>query len=379
MSDHGVALLTGKRLVEWLQVPKNVAALPRFLQKQLQLGFQISSDLSAADLASTIDGCLTRSRAWVDAYERFMREASVEEYVPEPATLVQLALAEARYAESLWNRDYAGAAEHLQRTLEDAGNFSVSTVCWHKLWLAFALECAGDAETARALYQQAHGGQRNIPPFRTEAPSAATASLPAQAVSASRQFELSGDGRVRVPRSLDRDLLYLDGTGTPRQSEEALRCLGQYLGLQATRPDNEHGTGPDVLWLCPDTTAICVDAKTDKEAGGVYRKDELGQLADHVQWVRDNVETEEIIPGFVGPEVPASDSANPQEGVKIASLAKFHAIGETLKAAYRDVAAASHPLTIGQAVSEEFAKRDLLWPQLQQSVNFVELRELHKP
>lgn len=379
MSDHGVALLTGKRLIEWLQVPKNVAALPRFLQKQLQLGAQMSSDLSVADLPAAIDGCLTRSRAWVDAYERFMREASVEEYVPEPETLVQLALAEARYAESLWNRDYAAAAGHLQKTLEEAGNFSLSTVCWHKLWLAFALECAGDTEIARALYQQAHGGQRNIPPFRTEAPSAATAGLPAQAVSASRQFELSGDGRVRVPRSLDRDLMYLDGTGTPRQSEEALRCLGQYLGLQATRPDNEHGTGPDVLWLFPDKTAICVDAKTDKEAGGVYRKDELGQLADHVQWVRENTEAEQIIPGFVGPEIAASDSANPQQGVKIASLAKFHAIGETLKAAYRDIATSSLPLTVGQVVNEEFAKRGLLWPQLQQSIRFVELREMRTP
>jgi hypothetical protein len=155
-----------------------------------------------------------------------------------------------------------------------------------------------------------------------------------------------------------------------------LRCLGQYLGLQATRPDNEHGTGPDVLWLCSDKTAICVDAKTDKEAGGVYRKDELGQLADHVQWVRNNADAERIVSGFIGPEVTASDSANPQEGVKVVSLAKFHSIGETLKAAYRDIAAASLPLTVGQMVSEEFEKRGLLWPQLEQAVNFIELREL---
>ena len=34
---HGVAIITGRGLVEWLQVPENLAALPRFLQKQLQL------------------------------------------------------------------------------------------------------------------------------------------------------------------------------------------------------------------------------------------------------------------------------------------------------------------------------------------------------
>jgi hypothetical protein len=106
--------------------------------------------------------------------------------------------------------------------------------------------------------------------------------LPAQALAAAQQFEVTPDGRIRVPRTFERDLLHLNGTGTTRQTEESLRCLGQYLGFEATRPDNEHSTGPDVLWLFPDNSAFCVDAKTDKAATSVYRKEEVGQLADHV-------------------------------------------------------------------------------------------------
>ena len=238
------------------------------------------------------------------------------------------------------------------------------------------MELAGDKETAQALYQQAHAGQRNIPPFQSETISTAARQLPAQSLAASRQFELTRDGRIRIPRTFERELLHLDGSGTPRQTEEALRYLAQYLGLNATRPDNEHGTGPDVLWIFPDNSALCVDVKADKAMTSVYRKEELGQLADHVQWVRNNTDVESITPGFIGPEVPASDSANPAAGVKVAALASFHAIGETLKTAYRDIAVNSMPLTLAQVVTDEFAKRGLLWPQLEVSLKLLELRDL---
>ena len=376
MSDHGVAVLTGKRLIEWLQVPKNLASLPKFLQKQLELGFQMSKDMAVTDVPSSIQDCLGRQKNWVAAYEHFIRDAAHEDALPEPATVADLALAETKYAEEMWHRNFAKAAAHLQKTLEAAGNFSVSTVCWHKLWLGYALECSGDIETAHALYQQAHAGQRNIPAYKSESSSAPDTRLPAQVIAAGRLFELTGDGRVVVPRSLERDLLYLDGSGTPKQTEEALRCLGQYLGFPSTRPDNEHGTGPDVLWIFPDKTGFCVDAKTDKAATSVYRKEEFGQLSDHIQWVRDNTEVQKMISGFVGPELPVSDSANPPEGVKLSTLARFHAIGETLKVAYRDIAAGSLPLTVSQTVAEEFEKRGLLWPGLIKSFGLIETRTL---
>ena len=376
MSDHGVAVLTGKRLVEWLQVPKNLASLPRFLQKQLELGFQMSKEMAVADVPASMQGCIGRERNWIDAYEHFIREAAHEESLPEPATVAELALAETKYAEEMWKRDFPKAASHLQKTLEAAGNFSVSTVCWHKLWLGYALECSGDVETAHALYKQAHAGQLNIPAFKGQSDSPVEPGLPRQAIAAGRQFELTGDGRVVVPRSLERDLLYLNGTGTTNQTEEALRCLGQYLGFLSTRPDNEHDTGPDNLWIFPDTTALCVDAKTDKAQSSVYRKEEFGQLSDHVQWVRDNTEVDNMIAGFVGPELPVSESANPPEGVKLSPLSRFHAIGETLKAAYRDIAASALPLTVGQVVAAEFEKRGLLWPALMDSLGLVEMREL---
>ena len=376
MSDHGVALLTGKRLIEWLQIPKNLGALPKFLQKQLALGFQMSENMLPADAPASIQGCLDRNRAWVEAYEQFIREYANDDTLPTTVAVADLALAETKYAEEMWNRNYIQAASHLQRTLEIAGNISVNTVCWHKLWLGYSLECAGDIETSHALYQQAHAGQRNIPAFKGQGDLSGEAQLPLQAAEAGRQFEHAGDGRVVSPRSIEHDLIYLNGAGTTNQTEEALRSLGQYLGFESSRPDNEFGTGPDVLWVCPDKTALCVEAKTGKKSALVYKKDDFGQLADHAQWVQNNTEAKVIIPIIVGPELPVSASANPAEGVKLATLERFHAVGETLKAAYRDIAANALPLTVGRVAAGEFEKRGLLLPELLRQLNLIEMRDI---
>ncbi len=156
MSDHGVVLLTGRRLVEWLQVPKNVASLPRFLQKQLQLGFQMSANVTPENVPSMVESCLSRSPEWISAYERFIRDAAPEAETPEPEKLADIALSETKYAQHLWNRDYSGAASQLQKTLDDAEVLSTNTACWHKLWIGYAIECSGDKENAGSLYRQAH-------------------------------------------------------------------------------------------------------------------------------------------------------------------------------------------------------------------------------
>lgn len=376
MSDHGVALVTGEQLVKWLLIPKNISSLPAFLQKQLQLGFQMSGQMANTVVASTISRCLNRDDGWVSAYEDFMKNAAPETAAANSDSAAKLALAEARYAKDMWNRDYEKAAERLRRTLEAATEFSSGLAAWHKLWLGYALENLGDADTARALYQQAHATQRNIPRPVEEISSDAHTETAEQIVRAARLFEVTRDARVHVPRRLAPDLQYLNGTGTSNQAEEAIRCLGQYLGFEATRPDHEHGTGPDVLWLVASGGALCMDAKTNKEESSVYRKEEIGQLADHVQWVRDNTDVADPVPALVGPKVGVSGTANPADDMVLVTLDSLFRVGEMLKAVYRDVAGQALPINLVSVTATEFTKRGLAWPDLRDLLKPIELKSL---
>ena len=81
----------------------------------------------------------------------------------------------------------------------------------------------------------------------------------------------------------------IPGRFTTGQQEEATRAIGELLGLLATRPDNDVGTGPDVLWIEESTsTCIAFELKTGKDDPATYWKKDIAQGHDHLSWMTAN-------------------------------------------------------------------------------------------
>ena len=382
MSDHGVVVLTGQHLVDWIRLPRNRSLLPRFLQRQIELGEKLSGyPENPKALISAADACLSRDQKWVKFYNDNMREDSPK---PDPAgadveKLKAVALAEAMFGEALWNREFQSSALILQKALDDAFDLSQSTGAWLTLWLGFALEMTGDKEGAREQYVKAHGNQRNLPrPIPEHA--SGIASVPEQVLNVQQQMWVGHPrpSAVEIPKTLIKDLTALNGSGSVPQTEEALRCLGQYLGLESTRPDKEVGKGPDVLWLGENGCAVCMEAKTDKQSASPYSKEYVGQLHNHGQWVKDNYEVSEVIPVFVGPRLPASEEASPSPDMRVVELRQFEQLGERLVSALRDVAVAAMPLSLSHDLHEGMKNRGLMYPEVMLSLGMSVLQELSR-
>ena len=366
MSDHGVVLLTGKGLVEWLLVPRNRALLPRFLQKQMEIGEHLSKEASdTGNLKTIASACMARDLGWVQAYTNNMRDLPSDSASTGQDKALDIALAEARFGRALWNRDYMGAAVALNAVIEDAFEFSQFSGAWLSLWLGYGLEMTDDHENASYFYRKACANQSNMPRPRSLTASTGT-SVPAQVTRISEQMRIghSDSLLVQPPKTLVQDLTPLNGNGSSAQVEEAIRCLGQYLGLKSTRPDKEYGTGPDVLWMSDEGQAACIEVKTDKQSTSSYRKEEVGQLHNHIQWVRDNHEVSQIVPTFVGPLLPPSKEASPSPDMKIIELGQFHELGQRLIAALQDVAQSALPLGLEHDLREAMRNRNLMYPEV---------------
>ncbi len=180
---------------------------------------------------------------------------------------------------------------------------------------------------------------------------------------------------MRVPPRIQQDLVHLDGSGSVPQTEEALRCLGQYLGLESTRPDKEHDTGPDVLWIGDDGFALVMEVKTDKGQSSTYKKGDLGQLRDHVQWVVDRFQPSGVAQVFVGPSVSASESSNPSQEMLVITLDQFDNVGRRLIGTLQDVAEKALPLKLIEELDEKMKSRRLLWPDVFDSLDKSRLIE----
>ncbi len=362
MSDHGVVIVLGREYVRWLLTLKNQAYLPPFVQKQIKLGFDISEKFSSPDdIKSTADSCLTRDHGWINAYQQFMEECETESVDQSDEILCTLARVENKFIEKYWNRDYQSAIKLLENILTDAFNYSPGISSWYELWIGCCFELLDDRDSASVHYKKANGATKNIPRYVDDRADLTANPVSSQVLNISNEFLINKNSLVSTPKNISSDLAFLNEGGTVSQTEEALRHLGQYLGLDSTRPDKEHGTGPDVLWLC-DGVALVLEAKTDKKTE--YKKDNVGQLSDHMQWVDSNHEGYKKIPVFVGPLIGSTEKANPSEEVLVIELSEFKKLGEKLIAVYEDIVKRAIPITLNKDVETVLKERLLTWPEL---------------
>ena len=107
--------------------------------------------------------------------------------------------------------------------------------------------------------------------------------------------------------------LALIDTGTPNQAEAGVRQLGELLGFKAIRPDNDEGTGPDVLWLDEvQSRMVGFELKTDKNDPASYFKKDINQGHDHLEWMEQTF-GDYISLGlvYIGPDGSVDAKANP--------------------------------------------------------------------
>jgi tetratricopeptide (TPR) repeat protein len=378
MSDHGVVVLTGKHLKEWLLNPKNQAALPQFLKRQLELGINISESAdSLSDIVDVASQCLERDSNWIGYYQREMESTLNADNATPDEDASYIAQVEVNFGHSLWLRDYVAAAKYLEEALDRTFDISSNTGAWHVLWLGYCYELMGNIDEAHESYRRAHSVANKIPPLYVQGLSTSDQQFPSQVLEVATYLHQGGaQMRREIPKRFDLDLAALEGKGSSTQTEEALRSLGQYLGLTASRPDNEFGTGPDVVWKTPDAPVLSLEAKTEKQAGSVYRKKEVGQLRDHAQWVRDKLGSAEIFSAFVGPIIPASSDTNPDPDIMVIELAEFKALAERLRAALEDICKQALPTTLPHVVLDVFQQRNLLWPDLYTHIQKHVLRDI---
>ena len=112
MTDHGVVILTGNQLIEWLQIPRNRSLLPIFLQKQIELGEAIS--YQATDLTGLHDdkgSCLSGKPSWKKFYSNYMNNLAATNNSDDHKEALEIAMAEAKFSAALWDRDFVRASK----------------------------------------------------------------------------------------------------------------------------------------------------------------------------------------------------------------------------------------------------------------------------
>lgn len=378
-NDFGVVYITGRRLKDWLLNPTNQEQLPPFLKRQLRIGISVSEQATSIDdlVIKAASDCLNREQGWLDFYGKEMKKDNGCNHADDNDVL-GIALIEMEFAQHFWKRDYSRAAAVLDNSIDSTLAKSRNTGAWHLLWLGYCFELLGEKDRAKEVYNRAHGCSENIPAVGRDFTALVSKNYSPQVVRVANRMKMGGT--IGLPRSFNQGFVALSGSGSANETEEALRYLGEHLGLESMRPEKERGTGPDVLWWLPGNVALCMEVKTgkNKREGAHYTKRDLGQLRDHIQWVKNETDATEVLPVFIGPLVQPSTSVNLEGNERVISLSEFHRLAKTLTAILSDVSRMSTVVELKRGISERFTGRKLMWPELLDSLPFRNLSELRQ-
>jgi tetratricopeptide (TPR) repeat protein len=375
MADHGVVFLSGQHLLDWLRVPANLLALPGFLRRQIELGFELSEQLESRQLADVAQRCLQRDPEWLGFYAQQLGLTTNETGEINPA-LAEAAAVEAAFGLHLWHREYEAACSELYRGRDKFFDVGTGLGAWYRLWEGYLHEFLGHPDEALALYEQARAADKTIPSATSlvpgEAPQPSEDSLQLDQVARNIRSD------SKLLRLLDQDTAALESGASVPQTEEAVRRLGMHLGLNSSRPDKDQGTGPDVLWHLDGRAAWAMELKTGKEEAVTYSKKNVMQAVDHVQWVLDNHDVATVTPMLVGPRRPPDARANPPENLVVVEVAALREIRDRLRAAIVNIGAHMLPVTVRAEVQKQLKSHGLLWSQLSAAAPGVALRTLHR-
>ena len=324
-NDYGAFLLQGETLSKWIARDRNVALLPPLLQQQILIGREVQTEFDLKrgnDVIELVDRVLGRDEGWLDYYRREVKQPELDQEQLERVqqaepVMVAAALAEAKYAAAMWSGDAATARRELEQTVDKIATDDAKLSGWHLVWLGAAYDLDGDKETACRAYAVAmrrlNRAMKLPRPARVDAREVEGDKLNEFGRSLSNLLGYQEGAKFEAERSRLAKTLAFINTGTPNQAEAGVRQLGELLGFKAVRPDNDEGTGPDVMWLDEAQSAmIGFELKTDKVSPATYNKKDIGQGHDHLEWMDQTYDGHRSLGLlYVGPDGSVSAHANP--------------------------------------------------------------------
>lgn len=366
-TDHGAVLIANHDLERWLVDPQNLKYMPSLLQQQIKLGIELRQmvEQGRTTFEDLLGAVLAGRKDWDKLYSENVGSFETHDHNPEPEWFVRLVARERVAFAKLWNGNHPEAASEYASIADESEPHDSRLAAWYRHWEGLAHSLAGDAAAATRAYLRAANERSELgrPVIKEGVLAGGGTVRPGpQAKRIAKLWEQKGNKNLQDIAKIRKDLVYGKSTNPV---EEGLRKLGELLGLAATRPEEDAGTGPDDLWRLPEAKAgVALEAKTDKKDGSQYRKKEdIGQFHDHVRWLEKTYPEETFLKVIVGKKHPVSEESNPPEDLRVVTLDQFSFLADRIKQLYEYVASAAKTSDVSICVERGLESLGLKWPK----------------
>jgi hypothetical protein len=310
--DHCVVFLLGPRLAQLTVDPRTVTRFSPATQQQLKLSRQVAANMDNLPLSKIVDTvkqALTRDKKWVELALKALRNIT-----PAPGHVSDAAVAEREAYVLAHNGDLAGARDRIATAAAAADETSAGRL----LELQATYADMTSPELGQQILTQARAKNTNVTKplagltfvaLETHSPQAITC-----AARLGQKYFTAAALRLDVESILE-DLTFDEYR--VEQTEEALRRVGEFIGLGSQRPEHDTNTGPDNLWALGNNEFWVIEAKTGAKSPAIGKRD-MGQLATSMLWFGQRYDpAARPVPIMVHRAIAAYSDATPVTDMKI--------------------------------------------------------------
>jgi hypothetical protein len=240
-TDHGAVVLCGDDLQSWLRDPNNQRFMPQLLQQQVQLGAELRRmvDEGKATYADLLKAVLVGRKDWDELYANHVSAFDAASQPEDPAWFVELVAKERDAYARLWEHNFPLAVTKYSELAAEAEKNDPRLAAWYRHWLGCAADWNGnDIQSGQAYLlaanQRVELGRPLIKAGAIVSGETVTAGGQAKAIT-----KLLSDNRGKLQSRLQGVVAGLEYGPETNKTEQALRELGDLLGLTASRPDKE--------------------------------------------------------------------------------------------------------------------------------------------
>jgi replicative superfamily II helicase len=304
--DFSAILLIGGDLINFVRDPRTREFFSIQTRTQIEIGYTIAEkafeglDPKTTDLISTtteiIRQCISkRDSGWKEYYKEVMDK---QDYSGSPVDITDTLEAEKKAEELNFNGQHKEAANLIQKFIEENG-FSKSEHGWYLQMMA----------RIKYYYDIAESNQLQTIAFRKNRallkPKDGYFYKPITLINTTRverikkfiaQFGSHEELYIRL-KEIEGSLNFEE---TSNHFEEGIKALGESLGFESQRPDNDDREGPDNLWALDNNDFLLIECKNEvKEDKEEISKKDIGQMNTNCGWFKNKYPGVEFKPVMI--------------------------------------------------------------------------------
>lgn len=294
--DYSVILIIGSDLVEFIRKSKNKALFSPQTIAQIEIGFDIARmaknenikssndindviDAQFKELVSLISQSIKRDNGWKLYYAKRMDEL-ISKWGNENSTIYTLLQAEKEAEDAFLNEEYSKSAKIISKIVDNTDGIEKA---WYLQLLAY-YTFFDSKESSNKIQLAAYKANRDL-------------LMPTTGVEYNK-IVINEKRTSKIRKILENKnsdfYLHLDALLSnlsfgilAKKFEQTLKEIGNLLGFESQRPDNENKVGPDNLWAISAETYIIFECKSEValDRSGLS-KSEVGQMLQHIKWFK---------------------------------------------------------------------------------------------